>query len=585
MDRFILMSEPSETDPATASSINIDMDSDDDVVQNSSSDSEPDSDDEIDYIDIEEEKMTIAEFLTTRLSAAKKKKIEANAMFVSKQNEEARDLYLQAMQHLNRLKMKHLQDDKLAVDQLRATLNSNLAAVYNRMSEWEASIKCSTVVLEKDPTSTKALFRRAYAHFHRSSSGAFLKNARTDLLVCCKHDGTNKPARKLLKKVKAKMTLKKEESRKAMEGMFDGGFSADIEKAKEKKRREEKRKKAEEKKKAQEAWKEENAKREVAEELPLKFEAYRKMMKEKRSEEKKKDEERMQLAKEERRRRQRERDAAPVIVNDDDAGFLKVRIFYTFLCCSSPSRCSICLDAMLSLCSLCSLSLSLFFFSLFFSSLSDVCFFLLFLLLHSLCFVVQGYKKTKDGRTTSYFTTELDDKVKALIGNMTPKKINAGENKVSATNWEESGTTFVARDCSKLGETKLISMLEGMLLSSSPIEEGEMIHQVTIVRVKDVEGSASVLRNTKGKTFLWEFSFECEWEFQLNNEMATGWLKIVDITDHSEDDLQTEWGWTSREEFCEEYSASVAKSLAQLRTAVLREMKTTYKVVLSAEFT
>ena len=47
---------------------------------------------------------------------------------------------------------------------------------------------------------------------------------------------------------------------------------------------------------------------------------------------------------------------------------------------------------------------------------------------------------------------------------MTPKKIDAGETKVSATNWEESGTTFVARDCSKLGETKLISMLEGMSL-------------------------------------------------------------------------------------------------------------------------
>jgi hypothetical protein len=213
----------------------------------------------------------------------------------------------------------------------------------------------------------------------------------------------------------------------------------------------------------------------------------------------------------------------------------------------------------------------------------------MFLLLHSLCFVVQGYKKTKDGRTTSYFTTELDDKVKALIGNMTPKKIDAGETKVSATNWEESGTTFVARDCSKLGETKLISMLEGMSLSSSSIEEGEMIHQVTIVRVKDVEGSASVLRNTKGKTFLWEFSFECEWEFQLDqnetSQKSTGWLKIVDITDHSEDDLQTEWGWTSREEFCEAYSTSVAKSLAQLRTAILREMKTTYKVVLQAEFT
>merc|ERR1712188_173022 len=37
--------------------------------------------------------------------------------------------------------------------------------------------------------------------------------------------------------------------------------------------------------------------------------------------------------------------------------------------------------------------------------------------------VVRGYKKTKDGRTTSYFTRELDEEAKSLIGDITPKRI------------------------------------------------------------------------------------------------------------------------------------------------------------------
>jgi activator of HSP90 ATPase len=122
---------------------------------------------------------------------------------------------------------------------------------------------------------------------------------------------------------------------------------------------------------------------------------------------------------------------------------------------------------------------------------------------------------------------------------MTPKKINSGETK--ASNWEESGTTWVDRDCSKLGKEKLVSMLVGM---SSSSEEDDSSSVATIVSVKDVQGSARVVRNTKGKTFLFEFSFECQWVCPMKGHSEeekgtpTGWLKIVDVTDHSEEDLQ-----------------------------------------------
>merc|ERR1711991_817101 len=37
---------------------------------------------------------------------------------------------------------------------------------------------------------------------------------------------------------------------------------------------------------------------------------------------------------------------------------------------------------------------------------------------------LRGYKKTSDGRTTSYFNNELDEETKSLIGNIAPKRID-----------------------------------------------------------------------------------------------------------------------------------------------------------------
>ena len=38
--------------------------------------------------------------------------------------------------------------------------------------------------------------------------------------------------------------------------------------------------------------------------------------------------------------------------------------------------------------------------------------------------VIRGYKKTSDGRTTSYFNHELDEATKDLIGDITPQAIS-----------------------------------------------------------------------------------------------------------------------------------------------------------------
>ena len=38
--------------------------------------------------------------------------------------------------------------------------------------------------------------------------------------------------------------------------------------------------------------------------------------------------------------------------------------------------------------------------------------------------LVRGYKKTSDGRVTTFFNNEMDETTKSLIGNIAPKKID-----------------------------------------------------------------------------------------------------------------------------------------------------------------
>lgn len=95
----------------------------------------------------------------------------------------------------------------------------------------------------------------------------------------------------------------------------------------------------------------------------------------------------------------------------------------------------------------------------------------------------RGYKTTSDGRKTSYFNNELDEKTKELIGDITPAKItptkDTGANATSAgaaaassaegpkrldpgsgggggvSSWNASGTTWEERDCTDWAKERL----------------------------------------------------------------------------------------------------------------------------------
>jgi tetratricopeptide (TPR) repeat protein len=149
---------------------------------------------------------------------------------------------------------------------------------------------------------------------------------------------------------------------------------------------------------------------------------------------------------------------------------------------------------------------------------------------------VRGYKVV-NGKKTSYFHNELDDKAKALIGDIAPKKLDdptkANSNPAIANQgtsaWNQAGT-WEEKDVSQWAKdtlTKAIQQTTFTLPESSPAPNA----LVTVQKVKSLDGHASVAV-VRGKTrFIYEYTCRLEWQLeQLDGDLeCKGSLAIPDI--------------------------------------------------------
>ena len=158
---------------------------------------------------------------------------------------------------------------------------------------------------------------------------------------------------------------------------------------------------------------------------------------------------------------------------------------------------------------------------------------------------MRGYKKTSDGRTTSFFNNELDEKAKALIGDITPQAIKPSDAAVAApaasgggSAWNSAGT-FEAKNKTEWASAKLEEVLVGVEVT---LPEG--MGSVKVHALKDLTGDAEVrssewmptfhsriLNNTapltshpsspkvttmrNKKKYLFDFEFTLEWRGEL----------------------------------------------------------------------
>jgi hypothetical protein len=150
---------------------------------------------------------------------------------------------------------------------------------------------------------------------------------------------------------------------------------------------------------------------------------------------------------------------------------------------------------------------------------------------------VRGYKVV-NGKKTSYFHNELDEKAKALIGDIAPKKLDDPAEVISSiatiTNqgtsaWNQAGT-WEEKDVSQWAKdtlTKAILQTTFTLPESSPAPHA----LVTVQKIKSLDGHASVAV-VRGKTrFIYEYACRLEWQLEQNDSdlECKGSLAIPDI--------------------------------------------------------
>ena len=119
---------------------------------------------------------------------------------------------------------------------------------------------------------------------------------------------------------------------------------------------------------------------------------------------------------------------------------------------------------------------------------------------------VRGYKKTKDGKTTSFFHRDIDDEAKKLIGSIAPKKIETREEDKTIANgagsvWNQGGT-YEEKNVDKVAKQRL----EELFMSLNNVKFNEF--NINVEKVKKLEGEAQVLVLRGKKRFMYEFDVE-----------------------------------------------------------------------------
>lgn len=153
--------------------------------------------------------------------------------------------------------------------------------------------------------------------------------------------------------------------------------------------------------------------------------------------------------------------------------------------------------------------------------------------------MLRGYKKTSDGRTTSYFNREQTEHEQNLIGSIKPKRLD--ESATAATPsptaggpsvWNASGTTWEEKDrtdwCKKTLEQCL---LETTSAYYSPTSKDGTTYVGVTKKVKDLTGDASVAIAGGKKRYIYDFHANVEYEVLGEDEtlIASGTMKLPEI--------------------------------------------------------
>jgi peptidylprolyl isomerase len=156
-----------------------------------------------------------------RLAAAEAAKAAGNAAFTKGDAAQALEGYKEALRHIEDLGTPAGEpvDDagqRKALDALRVSVNSNLAAVHLKRSAWRDAAAAAGAALAADPANAKALARRGTARSHTGQ----LEEARADLLAAAKAAPGDAGVRAELERVNKLLAAEKAKAKSVFGGLF-----------------------------------------------------------------------------------------------------------------------------------------------------------------------------------------------------------------------------------------------------------------------------------------------------------------------------------------------------------------------------
>jgi len=214
--------------------------------------------------------------------------------------------------------------------------------------------------------------------------------------------------------------------------------------------------------------------------------------------------------------------------------------------------------------------------------------------------LLRGYKKTSDGRTTSYFNREQSEHEKQMIGDITPQRLEtagsdvpqsvplststpssgvqstsaAAGGKGRASLWNQAGT-WEEKDTTEWCTTHLKHLLNTTTASYSSSQKNNI--KAIVTENTNFTGDASVALTGGKKRYIFDFHTTVKYEIRDDDSddvLATGKIKLPDISStgaHDEDELEVNifaWDKSPTAEFTADSNACRDNLVDSIRKSV-----------------
>jgi hypothetical protein len=458
---------------------------DDEMADALSTSSSTDDDSSVPDVDNEDDTPVAPQEAERLLVAAMELKEKGNQHFAAQARDEAVRCYRRGLHRLKKLRKGPVESIDPQVTSLTTTLATNLATVLFQQSKYNQSVAAATQALDLTPMHVKALYRRAVAARKVGSTDQAIGDLQAALTV----EPTHSACRKELKSLQQALSKAQAQQKKGLAKAFAGGVSLYDDKKGPKAPPTPEEKEAALRAQKQK-WEDECVARMARNEPALSFDEWQAeqeaAQKKAQEEARQKEEERKKREKAEREKRAAERKAKQALEKKSSTA-------------SSNDDGSDDSDEELTEAELQAL---------------------------------RGYKKTKDGRVTSYFTREVAD----LAPQQGPQKLETKT--VSATAsakgpsaWNRAGT-WEERDCTSWCQDHLRTCLMAV-----------RTERCRIVKVDSLTGDASVVWTAGKQRHVFDFhvTMHYSWTAAISEDhdddgkrkKVKGIVKLPDISSTS----------------------------------------------------